>query len=465
MICSSKGTTLIARGKNSNSIPRLPLTGSSTNRIQIRNPISVEKTFRRSSSSSSSMAVETMLMGSDSSTLILTSGASGRVRVLFSMRELKRLVTIIQSLILFLLLPFRVVVWRRRTGAVVIRDDKQERKVWSPPQIVVRKRNIGGESGCSVSPPSVPAAVVDEEVAVRRELAIKRVLEDEGGDGSSVRDYSLFTTKRGDTLFTQSWSPLSPNHRGLIVLLHGLNEHSGRYSDFAKQLNANGFKVYGIDWIGHGGSDGLHAYVPSLDYAVADLKSFLEKVFTENPGLPCFCFGHSTGGAIILKAMLDPKIESRVSGIVLTSPAVGVQPSHPIFAVLAPIMAFLLPRYQISAANKKGMPVSRDPAALIAKYSDPLVFTGSIRVKTGYEILRITAHLQQNLNKVKVPFLVMHGRDDTVTDPNASKKLYEEASSSDKSIKLYDGLLHDLLFEPEREIIAGAILDWLNQRV
>lgn len=218
MICSSKGTTLIARGNFSNSIPRLPLTGSSTNRIQIRNPISVEKTFRRSSSSSSSMAVETMSMGSDSSTLILTSGASGRVRVLFSMRELKRLVTFIQSLILFLLLPFRVVVWRRRTGAVVIRDDKQERKVWSPPQIVVRKRNIGGESGCSVSPASVPAAVVDEEVAVRRELAIKRVLEDEGGDGSSVRDYSLFTTKRGDTLFTQSWSPLSPNHRSFLLL-------------------------------------------------------------------------------------------------------------------------------------------------------------------------------------------------------------------------------------------------------
>ncbi|KFK41786.1 hypothetical protein AALP_AA2G172000 [Arabis alpina] len=402
------------------------------------------------------MAVETM--SDSSSTLILTSGASGRVRVLFSMRELKRLVTFIQSLILIILLPFRVVVWRRRT-------EKQERKVWVPPQIVVRKRNIagGGEVGCSVAPPSVPASVVDEEVAIRRELAIRRVLEDD--DGGCVRDYSLFTTKRGDTLFTQSWSPVSTNHRGLIVLLHGLNEHSGRYSDFAKQLNANGFKVYGIDWIGHGGSDGLHAFVPSLDYAVADLKSFLEKVFTENPGLPCFCIGHSTGGAIILKAMLDPKIESRVSGIVLTSPAVGVQPSHPIFTVIAPIVAFLLPRYQFSAANKKGMPVSRDPQALIAKYSDPLVFTGSIRVRTGYEILRIAAHLQQNLNKVKVPFLVMHGTADTVTDPDASKRLYDEAPSSDKSIKLFDGLLHDLLFEPEREIIAGEILDWLNQRV
>ncbi|CAH8312082.1 unnamed protein product [Eruca vesicaria subsp. sativa] len=455
MICSSKGTILTHRGKHSTF--RL----SPKNQLRINNnlPITPVTTFLRSSS----MAVETM---SNPSPLLLTSGASGRVRALFSTRELKRLFTIIHSLILFILLPFRVVVWRRRTGAVVIRDEKQERKVWSPTQIVVRKRSVGGESGCcSVAPPSVPAAVVDEEVAVRRELAVRRVAEDEGGDGSSVREFSLFMTRRGDTLFTQSWSPVSSHHRGLVVLLHGLNEHSGRYSGFAKQLNANGFKVYGIDWIGHGGSDGLHAYVPSLDYAVEDLKSFLDKVFAENPELPCFCIGHSTGGAIILKAMLDPKIESRVSGIVLTSPAVGVQPSHPIFTVLAPIVAFLLPRYQFSAANKKGMPVSRDPQALVTKYSDPLVFTGSIRVKTGYEILRIAAHLQQNLNKVKVPFLVMHGTADTVTDPNASKRLYEEASSPDKSIKLFDGLLHDLLFEPEREIIAGAILDWLNQRV
>ncbi|KAH0686511.1 hypothetical protein KY284_017064 [Solanum tuberosum] len=213
--------------------------------------------------------------------------------------------------------------------------------------------------------------------------------------------------------------------------------NSGRYNDFAKKLNANGFKVYGMDWIGHGGSDGLHAYVPSLDDAVNDMKQFLSKILAENPGLPCFCFGHSTGAAIILKAALDPKVESRIDGVVLTSPAVGVKPAHPIFTVLAPIFSFLLPRYQFSAANKRGAAVCRDPAALLAKYSDPLVFTGSIRVRTGYEILRITAYLQQNLCKLTVPFLVLHGSDDAVTDPEGSKKLYEEASSTDKSIKLY----------------------------
>ncbi|MBA0657480.1 hypothetical protein Goklo_009764, partial [Gossypium klotzschianum] len=204
-----------------------------------------------------------------------------------------------------------------------------------------------------------------------------------------------------------------------------------------------------MDWIGHGGSDGLHGYVHSLDYAVNDMKMFLERVFVENPGLPCFCFGHSTGGAIVLKATLDPQVENRVAGIILTSPAVGVQPSHPIFVV------------RTYSVISRGNPVSRDPEALVAKYSDPLVYTGPLRVRTGYEILRITSYLQHNMKRLKVPFLVLHGMDDTVTDPKASQKLYDEAST-DKTIKLYEGLLHDLLFELEREAIMDDIIQWLN---
>ena len=63
-------------------------------------------------------------------------------------------------------------------------------------------------------------------------------------------------------------------------------------------------------FISHGGSDGLHAYVHSLDYAVSDLKIFIEKVVTENPGLPCFCYGHSTGAAITLRHYLIQRLKS-----------------------------------------------------------------------------------------------------------------------------------------------------------
>ncbi|KAJ6340476.1 hypothetical protein OIU77_008271 [Salix suchowensis] len=169
-------------------------------------------------------------------------------------------------------------------------------------------------------------AVVDSEVGGRRAIAIKRALQED--DPNTAREFSLFVSARGDTIFTQSWTSVSVKIRGLVVLMHGLNEHSGRYSDFAKKLNANGFKVYGMDWIGHGGSDGLHGYVHSLDDAVDDLKSFLDKVLSENPGLPCFCFGHSTGAAIVLKAVMDPKT--------IPSFCCATSPSHLIFAADVP---------------------------------------------------------------------------------------------------------------------------------
>ncbi|KDP23187.1 hypothetical protein JCGZ_00336 [Jatropha curcas] len=402
---------------------------------------------------------------SASSSLILTSGASGRINALFSVRALKSLLMLINAVVLLLLLPFR---GRRRTVPMSSSAEKPKdlQECGTPRKgstmVRVPARIVPWKSSASSGGGSV-AVAVDQEVAGRRALAIRRVLQDD--DVNSVREFSLFVTSRGDTIFTQSWTPASVKIRGLVIILHGLNEHSGRYNDFAKQLNAHGFKVYGMDWIGHGGSDGLHAYVHSIDYAVNDLKSFLDKVLGDNPGLPCFCFGHSTGAAIVLKAAMDPKVEARIAGVVLTSPAVGVQPSHPIFVVLAPIFSVLLPRFQLGAANKKGMPVSRDPEALVAKYSDPLVYTGSIRIRTGYEILRISTYLQQNLSRLSVPFLVLHGTSDTVTDPEASQKLYEEASSTDKSIKLLQGFLHDLLFEPERQDIIDDIIEWLSCRV
>ncbi|XP_039127691.1 monoacylglycerol lipase-like [Dioscorea cayenensis subsp. rotundata] len=384
--------------------------------------------------------------------LMLTSGASGRVNALLSLRVLRSLLLLLNSLILFLLLPFRrrarFVAAAERPSSGVGEDKKGAVVVRVPAGMVARRRGSEGEA------------------AVRRAMAIRRVgvREEKGEEKRSKREFAMFSTARGDSLFTQSWTPVVKATRGLVVLMHGLNEHSGRYNHFATQLNDHGFKVYAMDWIGHGGSDGLHGYVPSLDYAVSDLKAFLEKVLTNNPGLPCFCFGHSTGGAIVLKAVLDPNIESRIQGVVLTSPAIHVQPSHPIIVKLAPIISLIAPKYQFTAASM-GPPVSRDPEALKAKYSDPLVFTGSIRVRTGYEILRITSYLQQNLSKVKTPFLVLHGNDDTITAPEASRRLYEEASSSDKSIKLYEGLLHDLLFEPEKEEIAKDIIDWLCSRL
>ncbi|MED6191804.1 hypothetical protein PIB30_004017 [Stylosanthes scabra] len=414
----------------------------------------------------------------------------GSSALLISLRAVKSLFMLINAVVMLLLFPFR----GRKRGSPVERvcgggggggggnlkeekmmmmmnkqHDHHHRKgavVRVPASKMVPWKSGGCGGGSAGAAAAMKAALKAVDEGARRELAIKRVMEDNNNDEKNcVRDYWLLGTKRGDSIFTQSWTPVSVEIRGLVILMHGLNEHSGRYGHFAKQLNASGYKVYAMDWVGHGGSDGLHAYVHSLDYAVSDLKVFIEKVVTENPGLPCFCFGHSTGAAITLKALLDPKVEACITGAVFTAPAVGVEPSNPLLLVIAPLVSFLLPRYQCRSAYKKGMPVTRDPEALLAKYSDPLVCTGPLRARTGYEIVRITSYLQQNLRRIRVPFMVLHGTADSVTDPAASLRFYEEASSSDKTIKLYEGFVHDLLFEPERDEIIEYIIQWLNRRV
>ncbi|CAM6049897.1 unnamed protein product [Sphagnum compactum] len=277
---------------------------------------------------------------------------------------------------------------------------------------------------------------VVENYKLRRDLALKPTVE----DPDTERRVVPFVNSRGQTIFTQSWTPAAPDHsiKGLLVLIHGLNEHSGRYAQFAIQLNFQGYGVFGMDWIGHGGSDGLHGYVQSLDHVVSDVKEYYRRVAAEYPGIPCFLFGHSTGGAIALKVASQPDMEKELQGVVVSSVAVKVKPAHPVIGAVAPLFSVLLPRYQFRGANRR-LAVCRDPAALVAKYTDPLVYTGPIRIRTGTEILQLSSYLLRRLTNVSIPLLVLQGSDDQVTDPKGSQELYDQASTKHKNIILYDG--------------------------
>ncbi|KAL3500609.1 hypothetical protein ACH5RR_039702 [Cinchona calisaya] len=400
----------------------------------------------------------------------LTSGASGRIipvfknvsRSLLSYDAVKRGLILIQSLFLYIIL---LLLPRRHHRSPPSSPSSTSSSDFSNEPWLMKKRKFRK----------------DEEDTLRRRalaeaLQMVAAADDNGADTESERvtgngnsrclwNTSLFFGVRRNALFCRSWVPVSGELKGILIVIHGLNEHSGRYADFARQLNSCNFGVYAMDWIGHGGSDGLHGYVPSLDHVVTDTGAFLEKIKRDNPGIPCFLFGHSTGGAVVLKAASYPHIENMLEGIILTSPALRVKPAHPIVGAVAPLFSLVAPRYQFKGSHKRGIPVSRDPAALVAKYSDPLVYTGPMRVRTGHEILRISSYLMRNFKSVTVPFLVLHGTADRVTDPLASQDLYNEAASEFKDIKLYDDFLHDLLFEPEREEIAQDIIDWMDKKL
>lgn len=380
--------------------------------------------------------------------MMMTSGATGRIvpvfRSVLSRRALLRVAVALHSLFLWLLLLARGLRRHRAgTGADASASEAGAGAgTWSARRWRLRLQ-----------------AAEEEDVRRRRALAEEVPMEEDRGTRWAT---FIVTGARRNALFCRLWAPAVDEMRGILVIIHGLNEHSGRYVHFAEQLTACGFGVYAMDWIGHGGSDGLHGYVPSLDYVIEDIEVLVDRILMENPGVPCFLLGHSTGGAVVLKASLYPHIREKLEGIVLTSPALRVKPAHPIVGAVAPIFSLVAPRFQFKGANKRGIPVSRDPAALLAKYSDPLVYTGPIRVRTGHEILRISSHLLHRLEKVTVPFLVLHGTADRVTDPLASRELYGAAASAHKDLRLYDGFLHDLLFEPERDEVGAEIVAWMD---
>ncbi|XP_023522614.1 uncharacterized protein LOC111786611 [Cucurbita pepo subsp. pepo] len=337
----------------------------------------------------------------------LTSGASNRIIPIF--KTLRTSLIFLHTFFLSLLL----LLWPRRRRSPAASTP--------PAQSSVKKRRLVWR-------------MEEEDTQRRRALAEVIEMGENIGDGGFHGRWStsLFYGVKRNALFCRSWLP-----------------ESG-------ELN------YGIELFVQGISLDLEGNVHCFSILQG---AFLEKIKSENPETPCFLFGHSTGGAVVLKAALSPHIEKMVKGIILTSPALRVKPAHPIVKALAPIFSIVIPKFQFKGANKRGIPVSRDPAALVAKYSDPLVYTGPIRVRTGHEILRISSYLMQNLQSVTVPFFVLHGTADKVTDPVASQDLYNEAASEFKDIKLYEGFLHDLLFEPEREEIGQDIINWLMKRL
>lgn len=98
---------------------------------------------------------------------------------------------------------------------------------------------------------------------------------------------------------------------------------------------------------------------------------------------------------------------------------------------------------------------------------NPARYRGKPRLGTVVELLRVTEFLSQRLCDVKIPFIVLHGSADVVTDPTVSKALYQEAKSEDKSIRIYEGMLHSLLFGETDEnivLVRSDIISWLNDR-
>lgn len=231
-----------------------------------------------------------------------------------------------------------------------------------------------------------------------------------------------------------------------------------------------GFACFALDLQGHGQTQGLKAFVPSVDLVVQDCLSYFNSIKRDPKfkALPCFLFGESMGGAIcLLIHFADPR---GFQGAILVAPMCKisdkVRPKWPIPQILTFLARFFPTLPIVPTPDLLYKSVKVDHKKVIAEMN-PLRYRGKPRLGTVVELLRVTDILSRKLCDVELPFIVLHGSADVVTDPEVSRELYEEARSEDKTIKVYDGMMHSLLFGETDEnvkIVRSDILQWLNAR-
>ncbi len=275
----------------------------------------------------------------------------------------------------------------------------------------------------------------------------------DSGDGS-------FQSGSGANIFYRCWAPAEP--RAVLLLAHGLAEHSGRYGEFAGYFADAGIAVYALDFPGHGKSDGKRAHVRDFQEYTDAVGALLSLARHAHPNIPFVLFGHSMGGLIAADFLLQHQEEFVAA--VLTGPAIQA-PQQPSNAVLLinKLIAAVAPRLGVMQLDVSG--VSRDPQVVIDYEDDPLVFRGKVTARLVTELFAAMKRVVANAGSIRLPLLIMHGSEDTLTAVDGSKLLHEKVSSEDKNIVIYDGLYHEILNEPERQKVMEDILEWLGPRI
>jgi alpha-beta hydrolase superfamily lysophospholipase len=265
----------------------------------------------------------------------------------------------------------------------------------------------------------------------------------------------------GLALHTRRWWPDQPP-RAVVLLVHGIAEHSGRYAYLAAHLLLHRIAVLTYDHRGHGHSEGLRTHVDAFEEYLNDLDLALAWAREEARDLPLFLMGHSMGGLIAARYVVDRRPED-LAGLILSSPALQV-PSDlsPLLQRIAGTVSRLAPRLRATRLDLAHL--SRDPAVARAYREDPLCDKGGIRARLGFEILEATRHVRSHPEAFTLPLLLFHGTADRITDPAGSRWLYEQAPAGDKTLNLYDGFYHETFNEPERERVLDDLAGWIEAR-
>lgn len=267
-----------------------------------------------------------------------------------------------------------------------------------------------------------------------------------------------FKGVRDTNISYQYWLP-EDEPEAILIVVHGLAEHSGRYMNVVNYFVPLGYAVYGIDHIGHGKSEGERVYVERFHDYTKTLKRYFDMIRDWQPEKPIFMIGHSMGGLISAAYLLEHQDE--LSGVVLSGPGVKV-PDNISQAIIfvAKLLSIVMPKAGLTQLAAED--VSRDPAVVDAYINDPFVYTGKTTARLGAELLKTVQYVTEHATEISLPIMIVQGSDDKLVDPSGAQLFYDLVGSGDKTIKIYDGFYHEVFNEPEHEQVLNDVKTWLE---
>lgn len=272
---------------------------------------------------------------------------------------------------------------------------------------------------------------------------------------------STFTASDGDNLAMQDWPlPEGLALRGVVVLVHGLGEHAGRYDHVARRLNSWGFAVRGYDQYGHGESDGVRGALPTETRLVDDLADVIDSTRTRmESGTPLILMGHSMGG--LVAAQLVALGQVQVDGLVLSSPALD-----PGLNTFQKFLIAILPRIAPHLTVGNGLDpnfISHDPAVVAAYKADPRVHD-RISSRLARFIADGGPQVVEHASHWTVPTLLMYAGADRLVNPQGSRAFAAAAPAQVVQSHCFEGLYHEIYNELESKPVYERLRQWLDAK-
>jgi acylglycerol lipase len=268
-----------------------------------------------------------------------------------------------------------------------------------------------------------------------------------------------FRGLRNFNIFFRSWRPQRAV-RGVVTIVPGFNSHSGYYAWAAEALVAKGLAVYALDLRGRGRSDGERFFVDSFDDYVADVATFVALAKSREPDVPTLLLGHSAGGVISCLYALAHQTE--LAGLICESFAHQLPAPDFALAVLKGL-SHVAPHAHV--LHLKNETFSRDPIVVATMNADPLIAHETQPTQTVAAMVRADERLKQEFPLITLPLLILHGTRDEDAKASGSQFFYDTAGSRDKTLKLYDGHVHDLLNDVDKEIVMADITEWIERQL